>query len=139
MKPVIESTEFKNEEIEKYLSNSILAYGIEQINNDEPIKLFCSLKNHKGNIIGGVMGYKTLNLFFITHLHVEKEHRNHGYAKNLLKEIEDKAKLLGCNILRLNTLNKQTSSLYKNAGFEVTNTIPNYMTGFDLMYYHKNI
>lgn len=37
------------------------------------------------------MGYKTLNLFFITHLHVEKQNRNNGYAKKLLKEIENKA------------------------------------------------
>ena len=139
MNTVLETTEVENEEIEKYLSNSIMDYGIEQMDNKEPVKSFCSLKDHKGNIIGGVMGYKTLNLFFITHLHVEKQNRNNGYAKKLLSAIENQAKLLGCNIIRLNTLNKITSSLYSNAGFELTNTIPNYMNGFELMYFHKHI
>ena len=137
--PVLETTETANEEIEKYLSNSIMAYGIEQMNGEKPFKIFCSFKDHKGNLIGAVMGYKTLNLFFITHLYVEKQYRNNGYANTLLKEIENKARLLGCNILRLNTLNKKTNSLYSRAGFETTSTIPNYMNGFDLMYYHKNI
>jgi len=139
MKPVLETTEAENEELEKYLSSSIMAYGILQMKDEKPLKSFCSFKDHNGNIIGGVMGYKTLNLFSITHLHVEKQNRNNGYAKELLKEIENKAKILGCSILRLNTLNKKTSSLYSKAGFEVTNTIPNYMNGFDLMYYHKEI
>lgn len=63
MRTVLETTEIENKEIEKYLSNSIMAYGIEQMNNEEPLKSFCSLKDQEGNIIGGVMGYKILNFF----------------------------------------------------------------------------
>jgi len=135
----LETTELENEEIEKYLSNSIMSYGIEQMNGEEPLKAYCSFKDKNRNIIGSIMGYKALNLFFITNLYVESEYRCNGYGNELLKAIEDKAKLLGCNILRLNTLNKKTSSLYTRAGFEITNNISNYMNGFDLLYYHKNI
>ena len=137
--PILETTEAENDELEKYLSNSIMTYGIEQMNGEEPLKAFCSFKDHNDSLIGGIMGYKTLNLFFITHLYVEKQDRNNGYAKKLLQAIETKAKSLGCNILRLNTLNKKTSSLYESAGFEITNIIPSYMNGFDLTYYHKYI
>ncbi len=85
------------------------------------------------------MGYKALNIFFITQLYVENDYRNNGYGCKLLDAIENKAKLLGCNLLRLNTLNKKTVSLYTKAGFEETNRIIDYMDGFDLFYYHKNI
>jgi len=135
----LETTELDNKEIEKYLSDSIIAYGIEQTNGEMPLKVYSSLKDKNGNFIGGIMGYKVLNLFFITHLYVESQHRNNGYGNKLLGAIENKANLLGCNLLRLNTLNKRTSSLYTRAGFHKTISISNYMNGFDLLYYHKNI
>ena len=137
--PVLEITEAENEEVERYLTHSIMTYGIEQLNGEEPLRAFCSFREHNDDLIGAAMGYKTLNLFFITHLYVEEQHRNNGYANKLLNEIENKARLLGCNILRLNTLNKKTRSLYSKAGFKKTSTIPGYMDGFDLVYYHKNI
>jgi len=136
---ILETTEQENEEIEKYLTDSILSYGIEQMNGERPFKAYCSLRDTNGSIIGSVMGYKALNLFFITHLYVSSKNRNNGYGYKLLEAIENKAKLLGCNLLRLNTLNKKTSSLYTRAGFEKTSSIANYMSGFDLLYYHKNI
>ena len=137
--PELVTTERENKELERYLSSSIMEYGIEQMNGVKPIKAFCSLKCHNGTLVGGAMGYKALNLFFITHLYVEKQFRGKGYATKLLKGIETKAKQLGCDVLRLNTLNKCTRSLYSKSGFVVTASIPNYMNGFDLQYYHKNI
>lgn len=135
----LETTELENEEVEKYLSDSILSYGVGQMNGEKPLKAYCSLKDKNRNIIGSIMGYKSLNLFFITQLYVESKYRNNGYGYKLLSAIENKAKSLGCNLLRLNTLNKKTSSLYARAGFKKTNSIVNYMNGFDLLYYHKNI
>ena len=136
---ILETTELENEQVEKYLSASIMSYGIEQMNGEKPLKAYSSFKDKDGNMIGSIMGYKTLNLFFITHLYVESKNRCNGYGNKLLEAIENKARLLGCNLLRLNTLNKKTSSLYIRAGFEKTNSISNYMDGFDLLYYHKNI
>lgn len=113
----LETTELENEEIEKYLSDSIMSYGIAQIDGEKPLKAYCSFKDRDGNIIGGIMGYKASNLFFVTQLYVESKYRNNGYGYKLLKAIEDKAKSLGCNLLRLNTLNSKTVSLYTRAGF----------------------
>ncbi len=109
------------------------------MNGEKPIKAFCSFEDKVGNIIGSIMGYKSLNLFFITQLYVETQYRNNGYGHQLLCAIEDKAKALGCNVIRLNTLNQKTASLYTRAGFKETNSIVHYMNGFDLIYYHKNI
>ncbi len=136
---ILETTELENEEIDKYLSDSIMSYGIAQMGGEKPLKAYCSFKDRDGNIIGSIMDYKASNLFFVTQLYVESKYRNNGYGYKQLKVIEDKAKSLGCNLLRLNTLNSKTASLYTRAGFEKTNSIINYMDGFDLLYYHKNI
>jgi ribosomal protein S18 acetylase RimI-like enzyme len=135
----IETTECENEDVAKYLSDSIISYGIEQLNGNETKRVCCAIKDNNGNLIGGVMGHVTLNLFFISHLYVESEYRGRGHGSKLLEQIENKAKSYDCNLLRLNTLNKETKSLYERAGFEITISIPSYMNGFDLLYYHKKI
>ena len=128
-----------NSELEKYLSDSIIGYGIEQLKGNEPKKLYCCYREARGQLVAGVMGSATLNLFFISHLFVEPGYRNTGLGSKLLSEIEKIACQSGCDILRLNTLNKKAHSLYIRAGFEETTHIPNYMDGFDLVYYHKRI
>jgi len=135
----LESYEKECPELEKYLSDSITSYGIEQLNGNKPHKLFSCYKNSNEQVMGAIMGYVTFNLFFITHLFVEETHRNNGIGKILLTEIESAALNHGCNILRLNTLNRKAHSFYLDAGFIETTCISNHMNGFDLVYYHKNI
>ena len=129
----------ENETIENYLSLSIINYGLSQHKGDVPQKLFCACKNAHEKILGAVMGTKTLNLFFITHIYVEEIHRKKGIGGQLLIEIEKKAREFGCNLIRLNTFNNLSHSFYLKNGFNQTVIIPNYMSGFDLVYYDKNI
>lgn len=133
------TSEDDNLALEKYLSDSIISYGLEQLKGHQPRKLYCCYKNKDGEIVAGIMGSKTLNLFFISHLFVEPEYRNSGLGSKLLSAIEKAARQAGCDMLRLNTFNKKTHTLYLKAGFDVSTQIPNYMNEFDLVYYHKNI
>ena len=135
----IEVLPTNTEEFEKYLSDAVYHYGIDQLNGDQPVKLYRCSKDNEGNYIGGVMGYLTRNLLFITHLFVERQYRNKGIGRALLSAIEKAAKEQGCSVIRLNTLNNEAHSLYVKAGFDVTITIKNYMNGFDLVYFHKSI
>ena len=128
-----------NSELDKYLTDSIVSYGIEQLKGNKPKKLYCCYRDIKGKLVAGATGTVTLNLFFVSYLFVEPEYRNNGLGSNLLLEIEKVARQCGCNIIRLNTFNKKAQNLYLNSGFVETIKIPNYMNGFDLVYYHKNI
>lgn len=129
----------ENKELESFLTNSINSYGLEQLQGNIPFKLYCSCSNNSGIIIGAVMGTVTLNVFFISHLFVEEAYRNKNIGTRLLSAIEALALNHGCNILRLNTFNKNTRDLYIKSGFKETITISNYMDGFDLTYYEKKI
>jgi len=134
----LETFEGANSELDDYLSNSIMSYGLKQLQGHQLVKLYCCYRNG-GNLSGAVMGSATRNLFFITHLFVEENQRGNGVGTKLLSAIETSAIKAQCTILRLNTLNKQTHSLYVNAGYQETICISNYFTGFDLVYYHKEI
>ena len=129
----------KNEAVDNYLSQSITNYGLLQHKGDIPVKIFCSCKNNDGKLVGAVMGTKTLNLFFISHIFVEEEFRNKNIGSNLLAKIEVGAKNEGCTILRLNTFNDLSHRFYEKSGFIETVRINSYMKGFDLVFYEKNI
>jgi len=136
---ILETHKENYAELEKYLTDSIVSYGIEQLNGKEPKKLYCCYRENNGKLVAGIMGTATLNLFFVSYLFVDPEYRNNGLGSRLLLEIEKVAIQSGCNIIRLNTFNKKAHKLYLNCGFEETMSIPSYMNGFDLVYYHKNI
>ena len=135
----LESYQGSNVEIDKYLSEAITRYGIEQLQGNKPFKLYCCYKNHTGKITGAVMGSVTANLLFISHLYVEKRSRNKGIGTKLLSAIQQSASEAGCNIIRLNTFNKKSHAFYLNSGFTETTRIKAYMNDFDLVYYHKII
>lgn len=134
---LIETSDQNNPALERYLSKAITNYGIDQLNGEAPRKLYSCLKNQHNVIVGGIMGYASLNMFFITHLFIDESSRNQGLGGRLLIDMENASRNLDCNLLRLNTLNKKTGDLYARAGFEETTRINNYIEGFDLVYYHK--
>ena len=135
----LESYTINNVEIDEYLSEAITNYGIEQLQGNKPYKLYSCFKSDSGEIIGAVMGSVTTNLFFISHIYVEKTNRNKGIGTKLLSAIEQSAIESGCNIIRLNTFNKKAHAFYLNSGFTETTCIKDYMNDFDLVYYHKTI
>lgn len=136
---IFEQSVGENGDIDEYLSESITTYGLAQHKGETPVKLFCSCKNHEGELLGAVMGTKTLNLFFVSHIFVEEKYRHQNLGSDLLAEIEGGAKKLGCTILRLNTFNDLSHRFYAKNGFRETTRINQYMHGFDLVFYDKII
>ena len=132
-------TDSRNPDVEHYLSASIMDYGIAQLEGHSPRHASCAFSSAADQLVGGVFGYSTLNLFVISYLFVNEAYRNQGLGKRLLQEIERIASQHACNIIRLNTLNKQVTTFYTNAGYLETVTIQEYMEGFNLVYYEKSI
>lgn len=129
----------KYEELEKYLSEELIRYGVTEAGGNNPKYIYCGIKDNQQNFIGGIKGYTILNLFYISQLFVDEKHRNIGLGKKLLSEIENVAKNHGCNTIRLDTLNEKSHSFYIRNGFEKTMEIKEYMKGFDLLFFHKHI
>lgn len=134
-----EHAEIADSVIENYLSQAITDYGLLQLNGETPVKLYCSCKCKKGTLIGAVMGSKTLNMFFVSHLYVDENYRKRGIGSQLLSRIESLAKDAGCDLIRFNTLNILSHNFYEINGYKETVRINDYMNGFDLVYYDKII
>lgn len=135
----IKTVESKHEELDKYLSQQLIDYGVAEAGGNRPKYIYCSIKDSQGNYIAGIKGYAILNLFYISQLFVDKKHRNIGLGNKLLTEIENVAINHGCNTMRLDTLNNKSHSFYTKYGFEKTLEIKEYMKGFDLLFFHKHI
>lgn len=135
----IETMDSQYEELETYLNQELTDYGVAEAGGNKPKYIFCCIKDSKHKYIGGIKGYAMLNLFYISQLYVDENHRNIGLGKKLLTEIENVAKNHGCNTIRLDTLNKKSHSFYIKYGFEKTIEIKEYMKGFDLLFFHKRV
>lgn len=134
-----ETVDSKFEELEKYLNEELIDYGVAEAGGNKPKYIYCSIKDNQQKFVGGIKGYVMLNLFYISQLFVDENHRNIGLGKKLLSEIENVAKIHGCSTIRLDTLNKKSHSFYIKSGFEKTLEIKEYMKGFDLLFFHKHI
>jgi len=134
-----EISESNNDQLDKYLNKELINYGIAEAKGNRPKYIYCSINDANNHIIGGIKGYAMLNMFYISQLFVNEKHRGIGLGKKLLSEIEVVAKKHNCKIIRLDTLNRKSHDFYEKSGFEKTITIHEYMNGFDLLFFHKNI
>ena len=132
-------TDTENAVLDQYLNDELLKYGVAEAGGNSPRYLYCGVKDAQEKYIGGIKGYVMLDLFFISQLFVDQKHRNIGLGSELVSKIEGVAKDHGCNVIRLDTLNKKSHDFYIKAGFEKTVIIKDYMKGFDLMFFHKYI
>lgn len=110
------------EKIDKY--NSILLNQIEKFNRDNniyPVEerniMFVALDNDK--FVGGVHGSITEDSMYICRLVVREEYRGNGIGKNLMYNIEEKAKELEVHSINLGTVEFQAVKFYKKLGYRV--------------------
>ena len=122
-----------------FVVNGIIDYGKKSLEENKSEKRYCFLRKENGNLIGGGIGVSSLNMFFITHLYVEEKERCKGYGSYLLKSIEGQAAEVGCDLIRLNTVNERASSFYINYGYKVTVEISNYAGNYKLIYLEKKL
>ncbi|MCH9814254.1 MAG: GNAT family N-acetyltransferase [Epsilonproteobacteria bacterium] len=127
----------QSSEAQKYISDSIISYGLAQLDGDVPQSVCYVVKNSDEKLIGGIMGQATRNMLFISHLFVDESYRGEGLGAKLMLNIEASAQKLGCDLMRLNTFNQKTNVFYKRLGYKETTIIRSYMNGFDLVYYEK--
>lgn len=85
-----------------------------------------------GNEVVGYIGaWNTKSDYSIISIAIKKECQGLGYAKQLIKRVEEDAKMhsIYAISLEVNEENKKALSLYRSQGFMVTNTRKNYYKG----------
>lgn len=113
------------------------AFGDEAMTKSEFLgEILCPSRRYfvgveDGKVVGYIGAWNTKSDYSIISIAVKKEFQGLGFAKELIKRVEDDAKLhsIFAISLEVNEDNKVALSLYRSQGFMVTNTRKNYYKG----------
>ncbi|SCZ08552.1 GNAT family N-acetyltransferase [Alkaliphilus peptidifermentans] len=72
-----------------------------------------------GKLIGGVDACMTsFRILYVSTVFVDEEYRRKGVGKLLMEQLEQRAKELGADMIRLDTFDWQGREFYKSIGFK---------------------
>lgn len=118
--------------------DGVVSYGESLVQGNNPKKYAFHLIENK-HLIGGIVGARQYNRFYLSHIWVSESSRNNGYGSTLLEHCEQKLSKIGCNSIILETLNKRAVKFYLNNGYSSISRITEYVQGFDLVHLLKKI
>ena len=72
-----------------------------------------------GKLIGGLDACMTsFRILYVSTVFVDENYRRKGVAKSLMEQLEQRAKELGADIIRLDTFDWQGRDFYKSIGYK---------------------
>jgi predicted N-acetyltransferase YhbS len=122
-------------DIENRLSNYDEDYIGYQLSGNVSIGLVSG-----GRLIAGADGCMTaFKVFYLSTLYVDENQRGKGLGRLLMQTMEEKAKALGANMIRLDTFDWQGSPFYSKLGYEQVGSYENELDGFSEYFFLKRI
>jgi|GEM_PF-395018 len=89
-------------------------------------------------LIGGLTAKEAMGEFYISLIAINKDYRQLGLGRLLMKAVEEKAKERGCHHLLLTTYSYQGAHFYPKVGFKLLAKISDYpVVGVDKLYFIK--
>ena len=116
----------------KEFQKGLEAYNMEQTNgeyNSPKDWINLVLKDHEGNIVGGIL---TSTLFWAQYLEVlwvDDKYRGLGYGRDLVREAERLSKKNGCITSHTYTFSWQAPDFYQAVGYKLIATYEGYIDG----------
>lgn len=122
----------------------IIGRGLEQFNvqnaGDSKFQRLCfALQTPEQEIVGGILGELFWSWFHIDLLWVKEELRGQGYGQQLLKRVEDEARLRGAKNVFLDTFSFQAPDFYIKRGYHVFGELPDFPPGHQRYFLTKRL
>ena len=114
------------------VSDGYEEYNMEQTNgeyNSPEEWLSLVLKDHDGNIVGGIMTSTVYWAQYLEVLWVDEKYRGQGYGKDLILEAERLAKKNGCVSSNTYTFSWQAPDFYQAVGYHIAAIYDGYVGG----------
>ena len=93
-----------------------------------------------GKIVAGLDACVTaFRILYVSTVFVEEAYRGKGYGKRLMAEMENRARKMGVNLIRLDTFSWQGRGFYEALGYEVVGSYENPMDGYAEYFFIKRI
>lgn len=102
----------------------------------EPVKYNLVLKDHSGDVVGGVITTIYRYSMYVETLWIDEKYRKGGYGTQLMIQAEETARAHGCTMMQLDTFNYQAPEFYKKLGFVQFGEL-GYKEGFVRYYFSK--
>ena len=121
------------------VENGLIEYNYSFFGPKERFCIF--IRGPEGEILGGSTGhYYTMHrILFLDYVHIDKNLRRHGIGTQLLREVEEEAKRLGCKTILLDTFSFQAEPFYSKQGYKRIAIIENQVANFDRIYMRKDL
>lgn len=130
--------ELSDEEVEN-IDERLETYDREHIQYKLNGSICIGVKDGR-NVIAGVDACITdFKILYVSTFYVDKEYRRQGIGKRLMDEVENRAKELGANMIRLDTYNWQGRDFYKAIGFEEVGSYESKEDGFSEHFFIKRL
>lgn len=115
--------EIPTKDEEDLIDDELMIYNIRQVppTQDVPFEKICRCaKDEDGNVIGGVLACSVMwHVLSIESVWVSEEYRGMGFASELLDEVEEHARGMGCHLAYLDTFDFQAKGFYEKQGYRV--------------------
>ena len=132
---IIELNEEQIEEIEDKLS----AYDQDFIKFKLDGTIQIGIKENEKLIAGLDACMTAFKILYVSTVFVEEPYRRKGYGTKLMQEMENRARKLGANIIRLDTFNWQGKEFYSAIGYEMVGSYENKLEGYSEHFFLKRL
>ena len=93
-----------------------------------------------GKLIAGLDACMTaFKILYVSTVFVDAAYRRKGYGTQLIREMEQRAKELGANTIRLDTFSWQGKEFYEALGYQVVGYYENATDGYEEYFFLKQI
>ena len=123
---VIELDELQLEDIERRLHE----YDKKHIKYEMSGNIRIGVLDNDILIAGADACMTAFKILYVSTVFVDEQYRNNKIGTLLMNEIEKRAKLLGANLIRLDTFDWQGRDFYRSLGYEEVGSYENKIDGF---------
>ena len=133
---LIDLNEKQIEDIESRLE----LYDQKYTNEDLEGVIQIGITDDKGHLIGGLDAcVTTFKILYVSSIFVEEKYRRQGYGRQMIEEMERRAKKMGVNTIRLDTFDWQGKEFYMALNYEVVGHYENKEDGYAEYFFLKRI
>ncbi|WP_161978972.1 GNAT family N-acetyltransferase [Streptococcus sp. S784/96/1] len=112
---IINLTDGQVKEVEEALE----CYDAQFIRTPQDGKISIGFLNETGKVIAGLAAVMTaFKILYVSTVFVDESYRRQGLGRQLMEEMETRAKLLGANTIRLDTFDWQGYDFYKSLDYQ---------------------
>lgn len=127
------------EEQMEYIDEQLHAYDTEHIKYCLEGGVWIGMEMD-GTLVGGLNAYMTaFHILYVNTVFVAEAYRRQGVGRRLICEMEQRAKALGANMIRLDTFDWQGYAFYKRLGYEEVGHYYNEADDFHEYFFVKRI